>query len=323
MNMIRTKSEDLIGKKFNMLTIDKLVGKNKFGKYLYECTCDCGNKYIGIGSHIKSGQVKSCGCHNLKKIAERFSKDLTGKKFGKLTVLEKTDLRNDGKVVYKCKCNCGNECLVPSNRLSSGITKSCGCLKLTEDFTGRKFGRLLVLEKVSKIGDSRVLYKCKCDCGNECVVGGPDLKRGATRSCGCLQRELLSARCKTHGMSCTRIYNIWKHMIGRCYNEKHIAYYKYGAKGITVCSEWHEFGPFVKWAREHGYTDNLSIDRIDNTKNYTPDNCRWVTLKEQARNKSNTIKLSTGIPLIQFCEENNIKYKKAYDKFRYKLSEFK
>lgn len=320
--MSRLKSEDLIGKKFNMLTVNKFVGKNKFGKYLYECTCDCGNKYVGIGSKLISGDVKSCGCYNLKKIAERFSKDLTDKRFGKLVVLEKSDRRIDGRIVWKCKCDCGNECFVPSNNLISGNTKSCGCLRLTEDFTGKKFGRLTVLEKVSKTGDTRVLYKCKCDCGNECIIGGNDLKRGTTRSCGCLQKELLVARCKTHGMSNTRVYNIWKHMIGRCYNKNHIAYCKYGAKGITVCSEWHEFGPFVKWAKEHGYANNLTIDRIDNTKNYSPDNCRWVTLKEQARNKARTIKFSNGIPLIQFCEENNLNYKHVYNCYRHKLSEF-
>lgn len=321
-SMVKSKSEDLIGKKFNMLTVNKFVGKNKFGKYLYECTCDCGNKHVVIGSHLKDGSVKSCGCYNLKKISERFSKDLFGKRFGKLIVIEKTDLRIKGKIVWKCKCDCGNECFVQSNNLITGNTKSCGCLTRTKDLTGKKFGRLTVLEKISKLGDSSVLYRCKCTCGNECTVYGQNLRRGDTRSCGCLKKELLVARCKTHGMSNTRIYNIWRHMIGRCYDENNIAYYKYGAKGITVCSEWHVFGPFVKWAKEHGYTDDLSIDRIDNTKNYTPDNCKWSTVKEQARNKIRTIKLSNGIPLAQFCEENNLNYKHVYNCYRNKLSEF-
>ena len=153
------------------------------------------------------------------------------------------------------------------------------------DLTGRKFGRLLVLKRENPI-NKRTLWLCKCDCGKEVVVESYNLRKGHTQSCGCLQAEAASKANKTHGLKDARIYRIWNCMKNRCYRKSYHAYKHYGGRGIKVCDEWlNDFQSFHDWAMANGYDDNLSIDRIDNNKGYQPDNCRWVTMAEQNKNK--------------------------------------
>lgn len=152
------------------------------------------------------------------------------------------------------------------------------------DLVGTRFGRLVVLRfaGINKNGNSTWL--CKCDCGNEKVVSGGNLRAGTVSSCGCIRKEQL----QTHGESNTRLYNTWNAMKARCYNPKNNRYAIYGARGITVCHEWlDDFKAFSNWAYLNGYRDDLTIDRIDNDKGYSPDNCRWVTNKAQSNNKRN------------------------------------
>lgn len=153
------------------------------------------------------------------------------------------------------------------------------------DLTGQRFGRLAVLQK-DKPKNKRTIWLCKCDCGNEVFVEAYNLKTGHTQSCGCLQKEATSLANTTHGMRNTRLYRIWICMHNRCYRKSYHAYNHYGGRGITICAEWlHDFQAFHDWAIENGYNDSLSIDRIDNNKGYSPDNCRWATQKEQNKNK--------------------------------------
>lgn len=159
------------------------------------------------------------------------------------------------------------------------------------DLTGQKFGRLTILEEVGKYKNGDRIVKCLCDCGNEVTVRLPHIKSGATVSCGCFHRETTADRNKkyttrTHGESNTRLYNIWIHMKQRCQNPRDTNYRNYGGRGITVCREWSEdYFSFRDWALAHGYRTDLTIDRIDNDRGYFPDNCRWATMLEQARNK--------------------------------------
>jgi len=153
------------------------------------------------------------------------------------------------------------------------------------DVTGQRFGRLQVLKYV---GNNR--YECICDCGNITYATGPNLRSGATKSCGCLAIEIASNQLRTHGYSKDRLYNVWKGMRQRCYNEHNHAYHNYGGRGIHICEEWYDdYVAFRDWALNNGYRDGLSIDRKNNNGPYAPYNCRWATPVEQGRNTRSNV----------------------------------
>lgn len=155
------------------------------------------------------------------------------------------------------------------------------------DITGNKYGRLTVIKRIPNTLERTTRWLCKCDCGKLHEVNKNMLINGTTQSCGCYARELFMGNKlkETHDESRTRLYRVWQSMKQRCYDKNTNGYKDYGARGITVCEEWLKYENFSKWAKENGYQDNLTIDRKDNSKGYSPDNCRWLTIKEQNRNK--------------------------------------
>ena len=160
-----------------------------------------------------------------------------------------------------------------------------------EDLTGQRFGRLTVIEFVPN-DKPHAYWKCQCDCGNTIKTTTCSLRSGHSASCGCLNREKIIASCRVHGQWNTRLYRIWDKMKTRCYNSNSKAYKDYGGRGITVCDEWkNDFKAFYDWSMANGYTDELSIDRIDVNGNYEPSNCRFADRKTQQRNRRDNIKI--------------------------------
>lgn len=151
------------------------------------------------------------------------------------------------------------------------------------DMTGKKFGQLTVV-KFSHTKNKKAYWECTCDCGSTCVKSGQDVRRGHTKSCGCLIVDKATAESTIHGMSGTPTYESWRCMLQRCYNPKTNRYKAYGARGITVCDEWKTFAGFFNdmGLRPAG----SSIDRINVNGNYCKENCRWATNEQQFANKT-------------------------------------
>ena len=174
------------------------------------------------------------------------------------------------------------------------------------------FGHLLVIEDAGASSSGNSLWKCQCDCGNEVVVLGTNLRKGNTKSCGCTRKEnLKKANIKRtkHGMFGTPLYCAWNNMKQRCFNTNSVLYKNYGGRGITVCEAWRDFVAFRDWALSSGYEEGLTIDRIDNNGDYTPENCRWTTYKEQLNNTRRTsmVKFEGKMcRVLDLAEEYNI-----------------
>ncbi|MBO5704554.1 MAG: hypothetical protein J6R99_00880 [Alphaproteobacteria bacterium] len=185
------------------------------------------------------------------------------------------------------------------------------------DLTGKKFNRWTVIKRAGVDKNQNILWLCKCDCGTIREVLGCSLRNATTMSCGCYQKEMIH---KIHGQTHTRLYKIWDNMKSRCFNNKHDSYYKYGARGITICDKWrNDFKAFYDWSMANGYDDKLTIDRIDNNGNYCPENCRWTTVKIQSRNTRTNHYISHNgktLCLAEWAEKLNMRWNTLYYKLK-------
>lgn len=187
------------------------------------------------------------------------------------------------------------------------------------DLTGQRFGRLTVLD-VAERGGGGVRWRCLCDCGNETVGRTGHLRAGSKTSCGCAVAEMArfvsrtyGYKRRTHGISHSRLDNCYKNMLARCYNPKNKRYAEYGKRGISVCDEWRTNKLlFIEWANTNGYAANLTLDRMDVNKGYSPDNCRWADAKTQMNNMTKNVFLEWDgkrQTIAQWAEEIGVLYR--------------
>lgn len=298
------KFQDLTGRKFGKLTVinqaESQVTSGGNRKIMYDCQCECGNLITVSASNLRSGGTTSCGCVR--------HPDLTGRKYGLLTVIER-DRNKNGLRYWKCVCDCGKETSVSAHALIHNKTKSCGCARIIANqhklinLSGKKYGKLTVVKRIGTMWGAPY-YECMCDCGNTTFVSAPNLRSGGTKSCG---------ECTRHNLSNTRIYRIYNGMKQRCLNPNNPDYKHYGERGVKICQEWmDDFMSFYIWSMKNGYKDELSIDRINVDGNYEPNNCRWATAKEQSNNtRSNRKVLYNGEEhtIAEWADILNLDYK--------------
>ena len=182
-----------------------------------------------------------------------------------------------------------------------------------EDLTGQVFGQLTVIERAPNIG-KQPAWRCKCSCGNECIVEARHLKGGNSKTCGCGKGN------HTHGMTGTKIYNTWHNMMDRCYYPNNIGFDHYGGRGIKVCERWHKFENFYEDVSQMenfnraGYT----LDRENVNGDYCPENCRWADGKTQNRNTRRNVKViynGEEITLAEAAEKSGISYRCLYNRY--------
>lgn len=183
---------------------------------------------------------------------------------------------------------------------------------------GQKFNHLTIIQKVKSRDSRNSFWLCQCDCGNTCVRSRASLINDRTFSCGCTDRR--KGNNATHGMSKTRIYHEWLSMKRRCKPSSEKDRKTYYERGISVCDEWtHDFTAFKTWALSNGYSDALSLDRINNDKGYYPENCRWIPIEQQQSNRSNTVYVEYNGEkkcLRTLCAEIGFPYKTAHRRYR-------
>lgn len=221
---------------------------------------------------------------------------IIGTKYGRLTIIGEPFRKAESsrshftRLFVKAECECGNVKDYSVKNLKSGNSKSCGCQSvkpLQEIPDGARYGMLVTYGspyrkiRTSASAKKETFISAVCDCGNNIEVCVHDIKKGVVKSCGCFHPN------KTHGLSKHPIYQKWKGMTDRCYDNKNSNYHRYGGRGITICDEWRsDFKLFYEWAINNGWEDGLEIDRQNNDGNYEPSNCRFVTTVVNTRNTS-------------------------------------
>ena len=277
------------------------------GKRYNLCKCKCGNiKYI-LSHTLRTKRIRDCGCGTYmleKHIGETVNDfiviDAKRRRIGK---------NKKVNIICICKCKCGNIVEVCASNLSQKKISCPICLHSNSLLIhkGKTYGSLTILDVVDF---DKKIVKCQCKCGNIIEkniykVTSPKYPIKHCNNCDKETKKNNPNPKQTYHNS--RLKKIYYGMIARCYNNNNKDFKWYGQIGITVCDEWkNDSNSFCKWAIENGYKDNLTIDRINNSNGYSPDNCRWVDLKTQQNNRRNNVKYFFNNKFLTLSEISDV-----------------
>jgi hypothetical protein len=321
-----------VGDRFGKLVVTKIIPyHDKIGKQV-ECLCEeCGGYKILRPEHIIERKTLTCGCDKNERVNENNIQEYIGRKYNHLTIIGSVPREikdgKKGRFKVECLCDCGNKHIATFKAIRNGTIKSCGCEivknierkeRYNKKYIGKKYGKLTIID-ITFSSKSIPIAHCKCDCGKDHDANLYDVLFGSIKSCGCYRTEKTIERSTKHGDAKERLYGIYLGMKGRCYNPNYDSYKYYGGRGIKVCDEWLEnYLNFKSWALDNGYTEKLTIDRIDVNSDYKPSNCRWATLEEQANNKTDNAYIEyngKSQTLRQWCNELDLDYKLIVERF--------
>lgn len=186
------------------------------------------------------------------------------------------------------------------------------------DLTGQRFGRLTVIRRSGTGKGRQSQWFCKCDCGADVFALSHNLRSGNTNSCGCLRVDMAKEQHTKHGFKHHPLYEVWKNMRSRCYNTRNPDFRYYGGRGVFVCDEWKgDPSCFIGWSISHGWKSGLQIDRINNDKGYSPNNCRFVTPRANCNNRRCTLQID-GEPASEWFDSHNTNPDLCYSRFYYR-----
>ncbi len=217
-------------------------------------------------------------------------KDIAGQEFGKLTALKRDGRNKAGTIAWSFLCGCGNVVTISKKRVTGGNTKSCGCIRKEvertkpTDIEGKKFNKLTAVSYIDKRRTHRWLFRCEC--GSLVIRNKSAVVTGKTKDCGCSVNRERAIRAMKHGMEDTKFYKKWCDMKSNCNNPKRKDYHYYGGRGISYDPKWEEFLEFfadmyedyAERVEEYG-EKGTKIRRIHYSRNFTKENCEWVTIK--------------------------------------------
>lgn len=237
-------------------------------------------------------------------------KDISGRTFGLLTAVRYTRSNNGAFWLFRCECGRCKE--LRASIVSGGHQKSCGCLSEGNRFKGEALAEGDVINGITAVRmagksghDSK--WQFRCFCGVDFVAYSSNVMRGNTKSCGCLKKKVLAEKARKHGMSSTGTYSVWHNMLRRCRDKDNPAYKNYGGRGIDVCDRWLDFEKFLLDMGEK--PKDRSLERRDNNKGYSKDNCYWATWIQQSNNKRANVTLTIDgetRTITQWCEIKQI-----------------